>query len=70
MIVNASAYRAILRQFEAEQRRLLRLRKKLTEMELEPAEIERVLEPLRKSCQDLALEVRRCQPMSRGRRNP
>lgn len=59
MIVNASAYRAILRQFAAERRRLLRLRSKLTEMGVEPAEIEGVLEPLKKHCQDLAEEVRR-----------
>jgi DNA-binding transcriptional MerR regulator len=70
MIVNATAYRASLRRFEAEQRRLLRLRTQLRKMGVDSADVERVLEPLKKSCQDLALDVRRLKPFGKRRWPP
>jgi len=58
MYSNATAYRAIVRHLRVQRKRLLKLRTELRAMGVEPAEIERVLEPLKTTCRELAEEIR------------
>lgn len=62
MIVNATAYRAMLRQLNAKKRHLSKLKLQLRQMKLEPAAIARVLRPLQQSCQEMEVLTHQHKP--------
>ena len=74
MIVNATAYRAMLRQLNAKKRHLFKIESQLREMDLEPAVIERVLRPLKESCREMEVLTRQHKPsglrVKRQRKTP